>query len=92
MTFYFSLHKYAYYSAASHRQLAIAVYCLLDTENSVVGLSVSFVNAAKTAEPMKMLFDTKTLVSPTNHALDKGADSATARDTFAGSGFHRESL
>ena len=39
-----------------------------------VGLSVAVVNPAKTAEPIKMRFELRTRVGPTNHVLDGGPD------------------
>jgi len=39
-----------------------------------VGLSVTLVSPAKTAEPIEMPFRLRTLVSPGNHVLDVGPD------------------
>jgi len=42
--------------------------------SSVVCLSVSQMSPAKTAEPIEMPFELRTLVSPGNDALDGGPD------------------
>jgi len=39
-----------------------------------VGLSVTLVSPAKTAEPMEMPFELRTWVGPRDHVLDGGLD------------------
>jgi len=40
----------------------------------MAGLLVMFVSPEKTAEPIEMPFGMRTLVGPTNHVLNRGAD------------------
>jgi len=49
-----------------------------------VGLSVAVVNPAKTAEPIKMRFELRTRVGPTNHVLDGGPDPPVGSGNFDG--------
>ena len=54
-----------------------AVYCYRPSSMVVslsVGLSVTLVSPAKTAEPIKMPFGFRTRVGPGNHVLDGGPD------------------
>jgi len=47
-----------------------------------VGLSVTIVSPAKTAEPMEIPFGIWTRVGPRNHVLDGGPDPHTLMDDF----------
>ena len=49
-----------------------------------IGLSVTLVSPAKTAEPIEMLFDLRTRVGPRNHVLDGSADPPMGRGDFEG--------
>ena len=49
-----------------------------------VGLSVTLVSPAKTAEPIEMPFGLWTQVGPRNHVLDEGPDPPMGRGNFEG--------
>ena len=51
-----------------------------------VGLSVTLVSPAKTAEPIKMPFGLRTRVGLGNDALDKGSDPLMERGNSDGEG------
>jgi len=58
--------------------LSVCLSCLS------VGLSVTLVSPAKTAEPIEMPFGLWTLVGPRNHVLDGGPDPPMGRGNFEG--------
>ena len=47
-----------------------------------VGLSVTLLSPAKTAEPIKMPFGLRTWLGPRDHVLDGGSDSPMVRGKF----------
>ena len=49
-----------------------------------VGLSVTLVSPAKTAEPIEMPFGLRTWLDPRDHVLDGGSDPPMGRDKFWG--------
>jgi len=49
-----------------------------------VGLSVTLVSPAKTAEPIEMPFGLRTRVGPGNHVLDGGPGYPMERDSIEG--------
>jgi len=49
-----------------------------------VGRSVAVLDPAKTAEPIKMRFELRTRVGPTNHVLDGGPDPPVGSGNFDG--------
>jgi len=49
-----------------------------------VGLSVTLVSPAKTAEPIEMPLGLKTRVGPGNHVLDGGPDPPHGKEQFSG--------
>ena len=49
-----------------------------------VGLSVTLVSPAKTAELIEMLFGLRTQVGPRNHVLDGGPDPPMERGNLEG--------
>ena len=49
-----------------------------------VGLSVTLVSPAKTAEPIEMPFGLRTQAVPRNYLLHGGPDSSMGRDNFEG--------
>ena len=49
-----------------------------------VGLSVTLVSPAKTAEPIEMTFEVLPRVGPENHVLDGGPDPPIGRGNFEG--------
>jgi len=51
---------------------------------SVMGLSVTLVSLAKTAEPIEMPFGLRTWVGPGNHVLEWGPDPPMGRGNFEG--------
>ena len=51
-----------------------------------VGLSVTLVNPAKTAEPIEMPFGLRTLLGPRDYVLDGGSDPTMGRGKFGGNG------
>jgi len=51
-----------------------------------VGLCVTLVSPAKTAEPIEMPFGLRTWVVPGNHVLDWGPDPPMGRGNFEGEG------
>jgi len=51
-----------------------------------VGLSVTLVSPAKTAELIEMPFGLRSWVGPWNHVLDRGPDPPMERDNFEGEG------
>ena len=51
-----------------------------------VGLSVTLVSFAKTAEPIEMPFALRTWVGPGNHVLDGGPDPPVGRGNLMGKG------
>jgi len=55
-----------------------------DQGASSVGLSVTLVSAAKTAEPIEMPFGLRTGVGTGNHVLDGGPDLPMGRGNFEG--------
>ena len=71
-----------------HRSYVDAAYC--NRPSSVVcpsvGLSVTIVNSAKTAEPIEMSFGVWTRVGPRKHVLDGGADWRSLANTIEPSG------
>jgi len=52
----------------------IVTYRVAWSASRSVGLSVTVVSPAKTAEPIEMPFGSWTRVGPVNHALDGGPD------------------
>ena len=60
------------------------VYRCIDTDRWAwsVGLSVTVVSHAKTAESIEMPFGLWTRVGPRNHVLDGGADASVGRGPF----------
>jgi len=49
-----------------------------------VGLSVTLVSPAKTAEPIELPFGLRTWVGPGNHVLDGGSDPPWKGTNFGG--------
>jgi len=49
-----------------------------------VGLSVTLVNLAKTAEPIEMPFGLRTWLGPRDHVLDGGSDPPMGMGKFGG--------
>ena len=49
-----------------------------------VGLSVTIVSPAKTAEPIEMPFGLRTWLGPRDHVLDGGSDPPMGRGKFRG--------
>ena len=54
-----------------------------------VGLSVTLVSPAKTAEPIEMPFELWTRVRTRNHVLDGGPDTPMGMSNFEGGGASR---
>ena len=50
-----------------------------------VGLSITLVSPAKTAEAIEMPFGLRTWVGPRDHVLDGGSDNPMGRGKFLGS-------
>ena len=65
-------------------QVAWSVSRSVGQANPSVGLSVTVVSPAKTAEPIELLFGLRTPVGQRNHVLDCGADAPTRKGTFTG--------
>ena len=76
------------YWAASQYYVRRCISLLLQTSSLSVGLSVTIVSLAKTAEPIEMPFGLRTRAGPKNHVLG-GVQIPVGRIRFKGKGAAR---